>query len=36
MSLDIFLWLLLGDDLDVVTLPPPPRVPSFCRDTVRP
>lgn len=34
-ALDLFLWSLLADDLDIV-LPMPPRVPSFACSTVRP
>lgn len=36
MSVDVLLWLLLGDELEASALPLPPRVPLFCRDTVRP
>jgi hypothetical protein len=35
IGLDLLLWDLLGDDLDLV-LPLPPRVPSFACETVRP
>jgi hypothetical protein len=34
-NIDALLWHLLGDELDAV-LPPPPRVPAFAAETVRP
>lgn len=34
-EIDMLLWLLLGDEFDVV-LPLPPRLPAFAADTVRP
>lgn len=35
-DVDQILWLFLSADIDGLPLPPPPRVPSDCRDTVRP
>lgn len=36
VDVDAFLWLLLGEELDVAALPLPPRVPGFAAPTVRP
>jgi hypothetical protein len=33
--IDVVLWSLLGDELDLV-FPLPPRVPAFAAETVRP
>jgi hypothetical protein len=33
--IDVLLWDLLGEDLDIV-FPLPPRVPSFACETFRP
>lgn len=35
-ELDDVLWELLGAELDAASIPPPPRVPRFAAETVRP